>query len=122
MKVFEASKKRKQSNKEFLEEFKEYGMTSHLSKLPDELVEELFGSEKKTDAQGQGAQSVDSAETVVVNDVKAETKQDTVVQETTTVSAGAEDDCPWTVREIKRSIQIRGNKSPLWKWRHLMDG
>lgn len=116
MKVHEATKKLKVSNKEFIQQYADHGITSHLSKIPHELEAELFGDEKKINAEGQGSQTADSAETVVVGEVVQKTEG-----VSKTADAGTEE-CPYTTKQIKRSIQIFGSKSPCWKWRHLMDG
>ena len=110
MKAYEAAKKLKMENKDFLEQ---YEIKSHLSKLDDELVEELFGGEKKISEAMPGPEAaVDSAEADVVTEDPAEVVTiDTAVAEVVTV------DCSHSVEEIELSIRCLGNKSPLWKWR-----
>ena len=65
MKVYEASKKMKITNKEFCEE---YGLKTHMSKLPTSLEAELFGEEKKIQTAEELTETIDSAETVVLGD------------------------------------------------------
>ncbi len=50
MKAYEAAKLLKIPNKEFLQK---YEIKSHLSKLPEDLVAELFGEEKKINPRVQ---------------------------------------------------------------------
>jgi hypothetical protein len=102
MKVYEAAKLLKITNKAFLEE---YGLKSHLSKLPEALEAELFGDEKKTEEAGEPVtETINSAEADVV---------------TETVNTAETEVCPYTPRQISKSIKLAGNKSPCWKWRHL---
>lgn len=102
MKAYEAAKLLKIPNKEFLQK---YEIKSHLSKLPEDLVAELFGEEKKIEAGQAATQTVDSAETDVVVSAPEKT----------------EEECPYTVEQVARHIKILGNKSPAWKWRHIVD-
>ena len=95
MKAYEAAKKLKMENKDFLAE---YGIKSHSSNITPELEAELFGEEKKIETEPQGTETATTAETVVID--KAE-------------------ECPYTVRQIRKSCRMLGNKSPCWEWRHL---
>jgi len=109
MQAYEAIKRLKLDRKAFLEE---HGLKSHMSKLPDALVEELFGEEKKIQTGAEGAPEVDSTEAVVVE------VADETLPETETVSVTPESEaCPFTPRQIAKSIRCLGNKSPCWKWR-----
>jgi hypothetical protein len=103
MKVHEASKSKKMSNKEFLEEYgEEYNLKSHLSKIPAELEEELFGQEKKIETpEPEPTETVDSAETVVVE-----------VQEPVIEKAP---ECPYTKEQVRLGIRGCGNKSSMWR-------
>ena len=62
MKAYEAAKRLGMKPADFAHE---YGLASHLCKIPDDLEAELFGCEKKIKKQAQ-TQTVDSAETVRV--------------------------------------------------------
>ena len=100
MQAYEAAKKLEIPNKEFLAK---YGLKSHMSKVPDDLVAELFGEEKKIETQQPTTETVDSAETDVV---------EVEVKET----------CPYTTAQIELGIRCLGGKAPQWKWRHMLDG
>lgn len=104
MKAHEAIKLLKADRKEFLEK---YGIKSHLSKIPSELETELFGDEKKIYQEPEPAQTVDSAETELV-EVKVLPKKEPV--------------CPYTPAEIELGIRCLGSKSKQWEWRHILDG
>ena len=142
MKVHEASKAKKLSNKEFLEIYgEEHNLKSHLSKLPKELEEELFGEEKKIETtEPESTETVDSAETIVVGG-QDEGKDDCIQDSVDDDSEGSvkSDDgvervlpdssehvqelgeCPYTNQEIRIGCKGCGNKSPMWKWRHILD-
>ena len=123
MKVYEASKSKKMSTKEFLEVYgEEYNLKSHLSKIPAELEEELFGQEKKIETpKPEPTETVDSAETVVVEDID-------LVEEVLAEIEGKEvhkpivkDEKVPSLEEIELGIRGCGSKSSMWKWRHLLD-
>ena len=104
----------KADRKEFLAT---YGLKSHMSKLPDSLVEELFGEEKKIQTEPEQTQTVDSAETDVVEVATI----GELVQDSGVKSSDVET-CPYTERTIRKSMKMLGNKSPCWKWRHTLNG
>ena len=104
----------KADRKEFLAT---YGLKSHMSKLPDSLVEELFGEEKKIQTEPEQTQTVDSAETDVVEVATL----DELVQDSGVKSSEVET-CPYDEATIRRSIRCLGNKSSAWKWRHTLNG
>lgn len=102
MKAYEAIERLKMDRKEFLAT---YGVKSHLSKLSDELVEELFGSEKKIEAEPKPPKAVDTSEDELpVLKVNTNGKR-----------------CPYTPQEIELGIRCLGNKAPQWEWRHLIE-
>ena len=108
MQAYEAIKLLKADTKEFLEE---YGLKSHLSKLPAALEAELFGDEKKTYEAGKTVtETTDSAKTIILGDPPE------VIPEVTT------EECPFTKKQILHGIRILGHKSSCWKWRHLVNG
>lgn len=105
MQAYEAAKKLKMENKEFLEK---YGMKSHMSKLSEDLVAELFGEEKKIEAEPEPTETVDSAETVVV-------------EQAPEVPAEPEPEgCPVDAATVELSIRCLGGRSPYYKWRNLV--
>ena len=145
MQAYQAIKMLKADRKEFLAT---YGLKSHMSKLPDSLVEELFGEEKKIQTEPEQTQTVDSAETDVVEigeqDECEQTQDDTndsidstgdthtvdsglvatigeLVQDSGVKSSDVET-CPYDEATIRRSIRCLGNKSSAWKWRHTLNG
>ena len=108
MQAYEAIKILKADTREFLEE---YGLKSHLSKLPAALEAELFGDEKKTYEAGETVtKTVDSAKTVILGDAPE------IIPEVIT------EECPYTIKQIAHGIRILGPKSSCWKWRHLVNG
>jgi hypothetical protein len=116
MKAYEAAKLLKLSNKEFLEK---YGIKSHMSKVPEDLEQELFGDEKKIEEAGQtGTETVDSAETVVVDPVDAVEEDEFPVLNTDETG----EICPYSIEEIELGIRCLGGKAPQYKWRHLLNG
>ena len=144
MQAYEAIKILKMDRKEFLEK---YDLKSHLSKIPPELEAELFGEEKKIKTepkQETGADTVeapaltaDSAETEVVDVEIAEDATTGEKDECKQAQDGNDDgadstvdigdldssvDCPYDKDTIRVSIRGLGNKSPCWKWRHILDG
>lgn len=120
MKVYEASKLLKKDNKELIKELNDPRITSHLSKLPPEIEAELFGEEKKIEeAAAEPTKTVDSAETVLVNEKpKAEPKPEPapVVE-----IPSKEDTCPVDLETLELSIRGIGGKSPYYKWKHLLN-
>ena len=114
MKAYEAIKRLKMDRKEFLEL---YGIKSHMSNIPVELESELFGSEKKIQVEQERTQTVNSAETIVVGEPPEPIVEPIVAEIPETKTA---EECPYSLHTIKRSIQIFGGKSKLWKWRHLI--
>ena len=96
MKVYEASKLLKISNKEFCEL---YGTKSHMVKLSAELEAELFGEEKKIPTEPEPEKAVDSTEAPAV----------------------VEEECPYTPEQVELGIRCLGGKGPQWKWRHILN-
>jgi hypothetical protein len=123
MKVYEAAKKLGISNKEFC---KEYGTKSHLSKISTELEEQLFG--------GSNEDEVHTTETVSGSDTEGSSVVIEAPVDSGEVSGPdgdgiepdapqpVEADCPYTLAEIELGIRGLGNKSPCWKWKHLLNG
>jgi len=112
MKVHEASKAKKMSNKEFLAEYgEEFNLKSHMSKLPVELEAELFGEEKKIEeAVEEQTETVDSAEAVVVE-----------VEPEPVVEIESKEECPVSLEELQGGINGLGGKYKHYKWKHLLD-
>jgi len=96
MKAYEAIKLLKADRKEFLEQ---YGIKSHMSKIPAELEAELFGVEKKIQAEPEPAPTVDTPEAIPV----------------------AKEACPYTAEQVELGIRCLGAKAPQWKWRHILN-
>ena len=119
MKAYEAAKKLGIDNKAFIEE---YGLKSHLSRVPDELEAELFGSEKKIVEEQAQPQTVDSSETVVVGDAGEPDPELTVSAKKPVTSEQVKGECPFPLDVVRRQIRMNGNKSKCWQWRHLVDG
>lgn len=92
MKVWELAKKLNRTNKDLLGEL---GLKSHMSKVPDSVVAEHLGEEKKITPEPEAVETVDTAETLVVEF----------------------EDSGWTLEDAKTSIRALGGKSPCWKWR-----
>jgi hypothetical protein len=105
MKAYEAAKLKKMTNKEFL---KEYELKSHMSKISPELEAELFGEEKKIQAEPESAPTVDTAEADVVTPVEPTSDEQST-------------ECPYTKEQIELGIRCLGNKSPVWEWRHIIE-
>lgn len=103
MKAYEAGKKLGMSGGDFA---KEYGLKSHLSKLPDKLERELFGDPVLI--HEEETITMDSAETVVVGETK-----DSVL---------GVDGCPVGRDELLTSLVKLGGASPYIKWDYLLDG
>lgn len=124
MKVYEASKLLKRDSKEFIKELNDPRITSHLSKLPPEIEAELFGAEKKIEeAAAEPTKTVDSAETVMVNEKpKAEPKAEPKPEPKPVVEIPSkEDTCPVDLETLELSIRGIGGKSPYYKWKHLLN-
>ena len=121
MQAYQAIKMLKIDRKEFLAT---HGLKSHMSKLPDSLVEELFGEEKKIQAKPEQAAAVDTAEADVVGAdvVDADVLGTDVLVQDHGVKSSEVETCPYTERQIRRSVRLLGGKSPAWKWRHILDG
>ena len=112
MKVHEAAKLKKMSNKDFIKMVDDPRITSHMNKLPEELEAELFGEEKKIkEAVAEPTQTVDSAETVVV-----ETTPEPIAK-----TKPIEEPCPVDLVTLELSIRGIGGKSPYYKWKYLLD-
>jgi hypothetical protein len=123
MKAYEAIKRLKVDRKEFLEQ---YGIKSHMSKIPPELEAELFGEEKKIQTGQAGAEGVDSSEAVVLVPVVEEedTKAEEVAQNPPDIVNDYTDakECPYTLEEIALGLRCLGSKGKMWEWRHLLNG
>jgi CRISPR/Cas system-associated endonuclease/helicase Cas3 len=103
MKAHEAAKKLNIPVKEFLAET---GLKSHLNKVPDAVLEEYELIEKKI-TESEQPKTVDSAETIVVGEPPKKEEPE---------------ECPFSLRQIEVGNRCLGNKSPTWKWRHLLNG
>ena len=113
MKVHEASKILKKSNKELLAEINDPRVKSHLSKIPEDILAELGFEKKITEAVAEPTKTVDRAETIVVD--KSEEELHAELQPVVPV-----EDCPYTPEQIELGIRCLGNKGPHWKWQHLI--
>ena len=139
MKVHEASKILKKTNKELLAEINDPRIKSHLSKIPADILAELGLEKKTTEAPAEPTQTVDSAETVIIgesNESELDSIQDDVEVDckATDVPDGVSGDvlqdsvghvqepegCPYSPEQIELGIRCLGNKSAQWKWRHII--
>ena len=133
MKGYEAAKKLGITSGEFCEQ---YDLGSHMQKIPDELEAELFGSEKKIMEEQACTETVDSAETVLV-DVEASLEAEVEDEAQEDIEEDGKEDieevveesieevkpvlkCPVDLETLKTSLRGCGNKSPYWEWRHLV--
>lgn len=115
MKVHEAAKKLGISTKVFLETYgEERGIKSHLSNLPESLVDELFGEEKKIQAESEPTQTVDSGQADLV--------ELTAFPETGTKAVIRTKECPISKADLRVSICCLGNKSPYYEWKDMLNG
>lgn len=110
MKLYELSKKTGISVEQLKEEL---GYKSHMKKVPDSVVAEYLGEEKKIETEQEGTQTVDSAETVVV-----ETSD---VVEPPVIETESKEECPVSLEELRGGINGLGGKYKHYKWRHLLD-
>ena len=104
MQAYEAIKRLKADRKEFLEQ---YGLKSHMSKIPADLEAELFGEEKKIQTEPEPTAGTDTTEATTITVDSAET----LVAE-----------CPYTKEQVRKNIRLLGCKSRAWQWRHILDG
>lgn len=100
MKVYELAKALKRESKDLC---KEYELKSHLSNVPEDLVAELIGDEKKNTTEPEPTQTIDSAETVIVKEELKELELPDGV----------------TAEKVWLSCHIAANKSPFWDIREL---
>jgi hypothetical protein len=122
MQVYQGAKQLKISNKELIQLIDIPEVDHHMDKIPDELLEELGLVEKKIETpEPEPTETVDSAETVVVEDID-------LVEEVLAEIEGKEvhkpivkDEKVPSLEEIELGIRGCGNKSSMWKWRHLLD-
>jgi len=147
MKIHELAKKTGISNKELL---KETGLGSHMSKVPEEVVAQYMGEEKKIQTEPQSTETVDSGEAVsdpvceLTEDSTNETEpkwiEDNVYCDPNSTIVGVTDvinndnsdrpsikrpvkeDCPYTLAEIELMCRCLGSKSAAWKYRNLLNG
>ena len=111
MKIYEASKILKKSNKELLAEINDPRVKSHLSKIPEDILAELGLEKKIKEAIAEPTKTVDSAETDVVDSEPSKpSKAPELPKEV----------CPYTAEEIELGIRCVGNKGQHWKWRHII--
>jgi hypothetical protein len=120
MKLYELAKKTGMEINQLKEEL---GYKSHMKKVPDEIVAEYLGNEKKIQTGQETAETVDSAEAVVVTvpvgGEDNEPVQDAAEESTVNVSDDT-GSCPYDLKEIDLGIRCLGSKAPQWKWRHLI--
>ena len=103
MKVFELSKLLKMPNKALIKLIDDPRVKSHMSKVPESVVAELLGEEKKTEeAPAEQETAVDTVETAVVAIVPVE-------------------ECPVTLDELRGGINGLGGKYKHYKWKYLLD-
>jgi len=118
MKIYEASKILKKSNKDLIAEIGDPRITSHLSKIPEDILATLGLEKKTTQAEPKPAQTVDSTETVFVGTEYVAENLNPDVELSKQV---VEDEvCPYTAEEIELGIRCVGNKGPHWKWRQVI--
>jgi hypothetical protein len=114
MKVFELAKELKIKSKALLNEIDDPRVTGHMSKVPESIVAELLGEEKKTqEAPAEPEAVVDSTETVSI--------EAPIVAPEPVVEAKPVEVCPVDLVALKGSINGLGGKSPLYKWKYLLD-
>jgi hypothetical protein len=147
MKLYELAKK---TGMEINQLKGELGYKSHMKKVPDEIVAEYLGNEKKIQTGQEAMETVDSAEAVVVTvppEIETDSLKSTeeIVEERNSRApeaglSGGEDNepvqdaaeestvnvsddtgsCPYDLKEIDLGIRCLGSKAPQWKWRHLI--
>jgi len=111
MKVHELAKKTGKKSKELLQEL---GLKSHMSMVPEDVVSEYLGSEKKiSETESQGTATIDSAETVVIEEANESRSGGAI-------PGDIAEECPYGLKEIELKNRYLGSKSPCWKWRHLI--
>lgn len=104
MKVYELSKKLKLSNKELIEQIDDPRVTSHLSNIPEDILEQFDVKEKKIEeAEPEPTETSDSAETVVV----------TAIEKKSDLPDGVTPEMVW------HACTGIGSKSDLWKFKDL---
>lgn len=143
MKVHQLSKKLKISNKELLAQMDDPRVTSHLSKVPEDILAQFDVEEKKIETGEKSTETIDSAQTIVVGDKDEDeneshensldaTEESTIVPDVVVVetdkdvgnSSGIREQgtCPVDKETLKVSLRGLGSKSPYFKWKHILDG
>jgi hypothetical protein len=108
MKLYEVAKQMGKKSKDLLAEIDDPRVKTHMSLVPESIVAELLGSEKKIEeAIEEPTETVDSAEAVVVV-AKAE-------------PAPVAPTCPVDLITMATSIRGLGGKSPYYKWKHMLN-
>ena len=140
MQVYKGAKQLKISNKELINLIDRPDVNHHMDKIPEDLLEDLGLVEKKISAsEPESTQTVDSAETVMVGEENESetdsTDNDADANSESSIESddGAEcvlsdssehvqelGECPYTKEEIALGCRGCGNKSTMWKWRHLI--
>lgn len=109
MQVYQGAKKLGISNKELIALIDEPQVNHHMDRIPEDQLEDLGLVEKKIiEEPPESTKTIDSAETDVV---EVEVVQPAVAEK---------EACPYTIAEIKLGCRGCGNKSSMWKWRHLI--
>lgn len=116
MKAYEAIKLLKVDRKEFLQT---HELKSHMSKISEELEAELFGVEKKIQAEPEPAQSIDSTEAIA--DVAQEAPEIPVEAITQPKATPSTPECPVSLETLATSLRGLGGKSPYYKWKYLLN-
>ena len=115
MKAYEAIKKLKVDRKEFLQT---HELKSHMSKISDELEAELFGVEKKIQAESEPAETIDSTEAVADVEEAPETPVEAISPVKATPSTP---ECPVSLETLATSLRGLGGKSPYYQWKWLLN-
>lgn len=114
MKLHELAKHLKMNSKELLQEIADPRVLSHLSNVPEDIVAQYMGEEKKTETGQEGTAVAYTEEMERVVEVVHVVVQEPVQQ--------TEPSCPVDIETLKASIRGAGNKSPYWQWRALANG
>jgi hypothetical protein len=142
MKVYEVAKKLKIKSKELIKQIDDPRIDHHLDTVPEDILATLDVEEKKIGkAKPEPTKTVDSAETVLVggesNESKTDSNKDSVdvncestiktdecfehILPNSSEHVSESEECPYTSEQIRTGIRGCGNKSSMWKWRHLLD-
>ena len=118
MKIYEVAKQMGKKSKDLLAEIDDPRVKTHMSLVPESLLADLLGSEKKIEETvEEPTETVDSAEAVGVVVAKPEPPMSTKAL----VEMMSEPTCPVDLITLATSIRGLGGKSPYYKWKHMLN-